>query len=87
MRIRCPFCGERGLEEFSPKGDAAPTRPALSNKDPEAWHSFVHLRENPKGQHREYFQHSGGCRAWLIVTRDTRTHNILDVTLARQEKR
>ena len=25
---------------------------------------------------REYWHHGGGCRAWLVVDRDTLTHEI-----------
>jgi sarcosine oxidase delta subunit len=28
MLIKCPYCGERPLEEFAILGDAAPVRPA-----------------------------------------------------------
>ncbi len=27
MRIKCPYCGERALEEFTYRGDATVTRP------------------------------------------------------------
>jgi sarcosine oxidase subunit delta len=27
MRIKCPYCGERALEEFSYRGDATVRRP------------------------------------------------------------
>ena len=34
---------------------------------------YVYLRDNPAGAHRELWYHGAGCRAWLVVTRDTRT--------------
>jgi len=34
------------------------------------------LRDNPSGLHQEYWYHGGGCRSWLVVTRNTRTHDI-----------
>lgn len=83
MRIKCPYCGERGLEEFTYRGDANVTRPdsiELSAKD--AWVDYVYLRDNPAGPHKEHWHHSAGCHAWLEVTRDTRTHEILDVKFA-----
>ena len=42
----------------------------------EAWFDYVYLRDNPKGGTDEYWQHSGGCRAWLVVERDTLTHEV-----------
>jgi heterotetrameric sarcosine oxidase delta subunit len=77
MRIHCPHCGERDSGEFAYHGDAGPARP--DGKGLEAMQAFVdyvHLRDNPAGPHRELWYHLGGCRAWLVVTRDTRTHEI-----------
>ena len=37
------------------------------------------MRDNKAGPHRELFYHVGGCRTWLVVTRDTRTHAIAQV--------
>ena len=85
MRIPCPHCGERGSEEFSYLGAADPVRPE-PGAPLEAWHEYVHLRANPAGLHRESWQHISGCRRWLVVTRDTRTHVITaaeDATPAR----
>jgi len=89
VRIACPFCGERGNEEFVYLGDATLERPPADPAAPldeEArtrWHDYVYLRDNPAGPHRELWQHVSGCRAWLVVTRDTRTHAILKVESAR----
>ncbi len=78
MLIRCPWCGERDLSEFYYGGDATLKRPA-EDAGPKAWHDYVYLRDNPKGPHRELWQHSAGCREFLVVTRDTLTHAIGDV--------
>ena len=83
MLIPCPFCGLRSSEEFSVLGDAAPQRPETPDADPDAWYDYVYLRDNPRGPHREFWQHVGGCRAWLVVERDTVTHEIQSVELAR----
>ncbi len=84
MRIPCPFCGDRGNEEFSVLGAADPQRPA-----PDApladWVGYVHDRDNARGPHRELWQHQAGCRAWLVVERDTATHAVLGVTPLRPE--
>jgi methylglutamate dehydrogenase subunit B len=83
MRIRCPWCGERSLEEFTYRGDATVTRPAsLDASAEQAWVDYVYLRDNPDGRHREHWYHGAGCHAWLVVTRDVRTHEIFAVEFA-----
>jgi sarcosine oxidase subunit delta len=86
MRITCPLCGSRGSEEFTCQGNAPPPRPA--DDAPEAaWVEFVYVHANPAGPVAELWQHLLGCRSWLLVTRDTRTHAILNVRLAREAGR
>ena len=82
MRIACPYCGTRGLDEFSYLGDATVTRPAADAPEAE-YANYVYLRDNPAGAHRELWQHAAGCQSWLVVTRDTRTHAIASVEAAR----
>ena len=78
MRIPCPCCGERDSREFSYLGDAQPVRPKIGAADAErALFDYVYLRDNPAGGLNEYWYHASGCRSWLIVVRDTRTHEIL----------
>lgn len=82
MRIPCPFCGERDVSEFSYRGDAAFRRP-----DPDAaeaaalFFEAVYLRDNPAGPHEELWYHASGCRSWIRVRRDTRTHVITGAVL------
>jgi sarcosine oxidase subunit delta len=78
MRIICPHCGERGNEEFTYLGAAGVERPQVESS-PEQWHEYVYQRENPAGFHQERWHHLHGCRRWLVVMRDTRTHAIIDV--------
>ena len=88
MRIRCINCGERGNEEFVYHGDATVERPngdvniALDETTMQRWHDYVYLRDNPDGGHRELWYHASGCRAWLVVTRNLGTHEILSVAAA-----
>ncbi len=83
MRIPCPFCGQRDAEEFTTLGAVADPRPDPSAANAaERFHAYVHLRDNPAGPHDEHWHHSSGCRRWLVVTRDTRTHEILAARLA-----
>ena len=87
MRIRCPYCGERDNGEFSYFGDATLTRPDGMETDASTMHDYVYLRDNPAGEHRELWYHAAGCRTWLVVPRDTRTHTISDVSPARDVAR
>jgi methylglutamate dehydrogenase subunit B len=74
LKIPCPNCGERDYTEFRYGGDATKRRPAHGNADVKVWHDHVFLFDNPKGAHREYWQHVLGCRQWLILNRDTATN-------------
>ena len=83
MRIPCPFCGERDTSEFSYLGDALRARTRSDDAARETYES-VYLRDNPAGRHDELWHHAFGCRAWLKVTRDTRTHEIFEVVFANE---
>ena len=76
MRIVCPYCGSRDHQEFTYRGDASAKRPDISNTSSDDHLSYVFDRENPAGLHKEIWNHTGGCRTHLIVTRDTLTHEI-----------
>ena len=76
MRIPCPYCGERSVDEFLTIGTADPLRPA-ADQPFEAWHDYLYLRDNPAGEDREWFYHQAGCRAWLKVVRNTLTHQMI----------
>lgn len=84
MRINCPCCGERSLDEFVYHGDATVMRPdhasATAMTD---FTRYVFERENPLGLHRELWYHAAGCHAWLVVTRGIATHAITNVEMAR----
>jgi len=83
MRISCPHCGERDHGEFAYYGDATKRRPDGA-ADIETFFEYVYPRDNPAGPHRELWYHVGGCRAWIVVNRDTRTHEIFSVEVARK---
>jgi sarcosine oxidase subunit delta len=88
MLIPCPHCGSRPIEEFTFNGDARPQRP--SSNDPATlgqWSDYVYLRENPRGLLDEFVHHSGGCRTWLVVTRNTETHDIHETVTAKDYAR
>ncbi|MEM1236814.1 MAG: sarcosine oxidase subunit delta [Pseudomonadota bacterium] len=84
MKIPCPICGERDVREFSYLGHAS----ILNRPDPDAsdvvWDDYLHNRENAAGVVEELWYHEAGCGAYIIVTRNTVTHEILDSRLARE---
>jgi sarcosine oxidase subunit delta len=84
MRIHCPYCGERDAHEFVYRGDAAPVRPASGADGEEAMFDYLYLRDNVAGEMAEHWYHAQGCRNWIVVNRDTRTHAILSARLARE---
>ncbi len=85
MIINHPLLGPRDAAEFVYKGDASLiNRPNWQADDAaELFHEYLYLRDNPAGQHRELWYHEQGDRSWLIVTRNTLTHEISNVEFAR----
>jgi sarcosine oxidase subunit delta len=89
MIINHPLLGPRDSSEFVYLGDASLIdRPdwQAENKA-EAFYDYAYLRDNPAGEHRELWFHEGGDRSWLVVTRNTVTHEISKVELARDVAR
>jgi sarcosine oxidase subunit delta len=86
MRITCPYCGVRDAQEFGYLGAADPVRPEGVEATEAAMSDYVYLRDNPAGPNRELWYHGAGCRSWLVVTRDTRTHAISAVESAKTRK-
>ena len=76
MLIPCPWCGPRNQVEFTYGGDATLRRPPPDAAEA-AWVDYVYLRDNPCGPHDELWYHGAGCRSWLKVRRNTRTHDII----------
>jgi heterotetrameric sarcosine oxidase delta subunit len=87
MIITCPYCGQRDSSEFVYQGEGGRTRPDQASTDQAAWNIYVYDRVNAAGDSNEIWQHSGGCRAHLSVLRNTLTHKISSVTLARDHGR
>lgn len=89
MLIPHPLLGLRDAQEFTYLGDAS----MLNRPDPDApdamaaFCDYVYLRDNPAGIHRELWFHEQGDRSWLVVTRNTVTHEILGAELALDVKR
>lgn len=84
MLIPHPLLGLRDAQEFTYLGDAALLqRPDGMAQDAAGnFNDYVYLRDNPAGVHRELWFHEQGDRSWLVVTRNTVTHEILAAELA-----
>ena len=84
MIIEHPLLGPRDSQEFVYLGDASlldrPDWQAGNAED--VFFDYQYIRDNPAGTHRELWYHEMGDRSWLIVTRDTVSHEILKVELA-----
>ncbi|MFU1476276.1 sarcosine oxidase subunit delta [Roseovarius sp. C7] len=86
MRITCPLCGERDRREFYYSGAAVALDRPASDAGAEAWDDYLHNRDNPAGVTRDMWYHEMGCGAWVVVTRNTVSHEVISTALARDEK-
>ena len=81
IRIDCPWCGPRDEVEFAYRGDATVQRPPADASE-QAFFDYVHVRNNPRGWHVEWWHHAGGCRQFVKVLRHTMTHEVRAVVPA-----
>ena len=86
MRIPCPLCGDRDRREFYYQGAAVMLDRPAPDAGIEAWDAYLHLRDNPAGRTRDLWQHEAGCGAWIVVERDTVTHEVFGSALAREAR-
>ena len=77
LKIDCPFCGPRAETEFTYGGPAGPGRPEAPDmlSDGEGV-DFLTVVPNPMGPVAEKWWHGKGCGRWLVLRRDTVTHDI-----------
>ncbi len=89
MIIDHPLLGPRDAAEFVYLGDAnLMQRPnPKSETASQEFYEYQYLRTNTPGEHKELWYHEQGDRSWLVVTRNTLTHDILNVELARNVAR
>ncbi|WP_309666951.1 sarcosine oxidase subunit delta [Tabrizicola sp.] len=86
MRLTCPLCGTRDRREFYYYGDAAYLQRPTVEAPAEAWDNYLHLRDNPAGVTRDLWYHEAGCAQWLVVTRNTVTHEVSAVELVAERR-
>ena len=84
MRLPCPFCGDRDVMEFVCRGEVREDRPGPeADRARAAMIAHVYDRENAAGRVREHWYHAAGCRRWLVVERDTRSHEVFGAAFVR----
>ena len=89
MIIDHPLLGPRDASEFIYLGDAALlNRPNWDEeKSEDNFYKYLYLRENVAGMHKELWFHQQGDRSWLVISRNTVTHEIFKVELATEFKK
>ncbi len=83
MRLTCPLCGARDVREFTYRGDAKLMARPVEAGDMQ---DYVHIRDNIAGETEELWHHVYGCSAWLKVVRDTVSHEVKSVELAKDAR-
>ena len=89
MIIDHPILGPRDASEFVYLGDSS----LINRPDPsveeaaQLFYEYQYLRANIAGPMKELWYHEQGDRSWLVVTRNTITHEITSVELARDVAR
>ena len=83
MIIDHPLLGPRDISEFIYLGDASLlNRPKWDVEDAEhSFYEYLYLRKNVAGVHKELWFHQQGDRSWLVISRNTLTHEIIKVDL------
>ncbi len=89
MIIDHPLLGPRDASEFIYLGDASLlNRPNWDEeKSEDKFYKYLYLRENVAGIHKELWFHQQGDRSWLVISRNTVTHEIFKVELATEFKK
>ena len=89
MIIDHPLLGPRDISEFVYLGDSSLlNRPNWDAEEAEHnFYKYLYLRENVAGIHKELWFHQQGDRSWLVISRNTVTHEIIKVELATEIKK
>jgi heterotetrameric sarcosine oxidase delta subunit len=90
--LPCPYCGPRPAEEYAYFGEVTrrPRRsPDGSESAPPSLREltdYIYFRDNVAGPQREWWQHRSGCGEWFLAERDTRTNEVLAVSVPETAK-
>jgi heterotetrameric sarcosine oxidase delta subunit len=83
--LQCPFCGARPVDEFAFFGEV--TRRPTGTPSLRDLTEYVYFRDNVAGVQREWWRHRDGCGGWFLAERDTRTNEVLSVSLPEPQRR
>ena len=86
MRIPCPLCGTRDRREFYYYGAEDYLKRPNDQGTIEDLDNHLFLRDNPAGVTRDLWYHEAGCGAWMVVTRNTISHEVLGSELVAKKK-
>ncbi|MES2434303.1 MAG: sarcosine oxidase subunit delta [Pseudomonadota bacterium] len=86
MRIPCPLCGTRDRREFYYYGAEDYLKRPSDQGTMEDLDNHLFLRDNPAGVTRDVWYHEAGCGAWMVVTRNTISHEVLGSELVAKQK-
>ena len=86
MRIPCPLCGTRDRREFYYYGAEDYLKRPTDQGSIDDLDNHLFLRDNPAGVTRDVWYHEAGCGAWMVVTRNTITHEVLGSELVAKQK-
>ncbi len=78
LLIPCPYCGKRNECEFIYGGPVGAKRPDPNAVNDAEWVEYLTVTPNPQGPVQEKWWHARGCGEWLVIWRDTRTHDIME---------
>jgi sarcosine oxidase subunit delta len=82
--LSCPFCGPRPVDEYAYFGEV--TRRPKGSPSLRELAEYVYFRDNVAGVQREWWQHRTGCGEWFLAERDTRTNEVLEVSVPQPER-
>jgi sarcosine oxidase subunit delta len=77
--LACPFCGPRPVGEYAYFGEVTRRPPAGATL--RELTDYVYFRDNVAGLQREWWQHRLGCGEWFLAERDTRTNDVVSISL------
>ena len=75
LRLECPHCGVRAVEEFTYGEIPSPPESLLDPDARDLDRAFMHT--NTEGVVTERWFHTAGCRRWFTARRDSRTNELL----------
>jgi heterotetrameric sarcosine oxidase delta subunit len=76
LRLNCPNCGSRPIEEFAFGGELPSVPDRLTDPD-ERDIDYVWMYDNIEGVTTERWFHQAGCRRWHTARRNTVTDSII----------